>query len=67
LPRHRCGDLQRPDAKVKFIPLSANDRFKALLAGEVDVLVAQFDLDDHATTRRPACSSPASITMTARD
>jgi len=26
-------------AKVKFIPLSANDRFKALLAGEVDVLV----------------------------
>jgi len=26
-------------AKVKFIPLSANDRFKALLAGDVDVLV----------------------------
>ncbi|WP_100959037.1 amino acid ABC transporter substrate-binding protein [Bosea sp. FBZP-16] len=26
-------------SKVKFIPLSANDRFKALLAGEVDVLV----------------------------
>ncbi|RXT55116.1 amino acid ABC transporter substrate-binding protein [Bosea sp. Tri-44] len=26
-------------AKVKFIPLSANDRFKALLGGEVDVLV----------------------------
>jgi general L-amino acid transport system substrate-binding protein len=25
--------------KVKFIPLSANDRFKALLAGDVDVLV----------------------------
>ncbi|MGE7470165.1 amino acid ABC transporter substrate-binding protein [Bosea sp. NPDC003192] len=26
-------------AKVKFAPLSANDRFKALLAGDVDVLV----------------------------
>lgn len=26
-------------AKVKFIPLSANDRFKALLAGDIDVLV----------------------------
>ena len=26
-------------SKVKFIPLSANDRFKALLAGEVDVLI----------------------------
>jgi len=26
-------------AKVSFVPLSANDRFKALLAGEVDVLV----------------------------
>jgi general L-amino acid transport system substrate-binding protein len=26
-------------SKVKFIPLSANDRFKALLAGDVDVLV----------------------------
>jgi general L-amino acid transport system substrate-binding protein len=26
-------------SKVKFIPLSANDRFKALLAGDIDVLV----------------------------
>jgi general L-amino acid transport system substrate-binding protein len=26
-------------SKVKFVPLSANDRFRALLSGEVDVLV----------------------------
>ncbi len=37
--------------KVKFIPLSAKDRFTALQSGEVDVLVAQYDLDDVARDR----------------
>ena len=31
--------------KVKFVPLSAKDRFTALQSGEVDVLVAQHHLD----------------------
>ncbi len=39
--------------KVKFIPLSAKDRFTALQSGEVDVLLAQHHLDlvarHHAT------------------
>ena len=32
-------------SKVKFVPLSAKDRFTALQSGEVDVLVAQHHLD----------------------
>ena len=31
--------------KVKFVPLSAKDRFTALQSGEIDVLVAQYNLD----------------------
>ena len=31
---------------VKFTPLSAKERFTALQSGEIDVLVAQHDVDD---------------------
>ena len=31
--------------KVKFVPLTAKDRFTALQSGEVDVLLAQHHLD----------------------
>ena len=34
--------------KVKFVPLSAKDRFTALQSGEVDVLVRNSHLDDVA-------------------
>ncbi len=37
--------------KVKFVPLTAKERFTALQSGEVDVLVAQHHLDDVARHR----------------
>ena len=40
--------------KVKFVPLTAKDRFTALQSGEVDVLVAQHHLDHRRATRRSA-------------
>ena len=42
---------------VKFWPLSANDRFKALQAGDVDVLArgASWTLEPRHRARRPLC------------
>ena len=40
--------------KVKFVPLTAKDRFTALQSGEVDVLVAQHHLDHRRATPRSA-------------
>ena len=52
--------------KVKFVALTAKDRFTALQSGDVDVLVAQHHLDLVRATPRSASTSPASTTTTAR-
>ena len=40
--------------KVKFTPLTAKERFTALQSGEIDMLVAQHDLDRSTATPRSA-------------
>ena len=52
--------------KVKFVPLSAKDRFTALQSGRDRRAVAQHHLDACRATPRSAPTSPASPIMTAR-
>ena len=52
--------------KVRFVPLSAKDRFTALQSGEVDVLSRNTTWTMSRDTTLGASTSAASTTMTAR-
>ena len=57
--------LKDPE-KVNYIPLTTKLRFTALKAGDVDVLIREFDTDFHPRHPARAQASPASTSMPAK-